>query len=343
MNTATNTVTRSLRSIFLAFKAECKKLLARRQMIFFTIGISLVLAILTALLLNSYRFSAFASNIYSSEWSLDSTTWREKLLAYIEEITKDLGNSQNIGKQWMIDLRANYQWHLDNNIIPYASRSAAGLLLGSFFVFSIIIIITMIFASKIMADEYVNNTIISLYTVPTNRHKILTAKLLTMVVVSIIISLIFYLALIIAGGLVFGFGSLASPYLVIQNGVVVSTTPVLLRGLLVLLTYAVTLIFASVAAIMTSILTKSSTISIVVSVSLYFVGWFVLSPMFYSGASWLRFTPFINMDFATYFVDAAARYTYNMSIGFSIGILCAYMIIMLIISYLAISKQQLKA
>ncbi len=158
----------------------------------------------------------------------------------------------------------------------------------------LVIILILILAGGTVSQEISSGSIKSLIISPTKRYKIFFAKLVSLIFVGVVSTLLIYIIAIPVHGLYFGFSQMA-PYVYAVRGVASELNFYLYSlasGFVDYLDIAVYMMLA----LMLSVITRNTAVSVGVSVAIYFGGNIVNSfiSIFASG-EWMKFIPFNNM------------------------------------------------
>ena len=158
----------------------------------------------------------------------------------------------------------------------------------------LVIILILILAGGTVSQEISSGSIKSLIISPTKRYKIFFAKLVSLIFVGVVSTLFVYIIAIPVHGIYFGFSQM-TPYVYAANGVASELNFYLYSlasGFVDYLDIAVYMMLA----LMLSVITRNTAVSVGVSVAIYFGGNIVNSfiSIFASG-EWMKFIPFNNM------------------------------------------------
>ncbi len=163
-----------------------------------------------------------------------------------------------------------------------------------------IIIACVVLVVTSIAGEYSNKTIKLLVARPHSRSKIVSAKVLSSLIVGLILLLFSAVATIIAGGLIYNWNF--SPMLSIFNsGKVFAINPILLLLISLACSAVKIWVFTEIASFFAT-LTKSGIASLLISLVLVLGG--PMLGMFLTNNTALSYIPFFNLDLFTYFGGA---------------------------------------
>lgn len=185
----------------------------------------------------------------------DSKITYAQYLAKHNNITTNLNNSIKL------------DWYSLNTNIPQpqyqnSARNTVNSFVGAYVI--IITIFILIITGGIVSSEFSKNTIKLLMVRPVSRFKIILSKLLSVLIIGYVILFISLILLTIVSGILFGFSDFGNPILKISSGTVV-TQNYLLSLISHSLFYSISMVFITCIAFMLSILTKSTAVSVALS------------------------------------------------------------------------------
>lgn len=225
--------------------------------------------------------------------------------------------------------------------------SAAASAIYGFGTFMIVIMVIML-AGGAVSQEISSGSIKSLIIAPVKRWKIFTAKLLSLLSVSFAAMLILLLVGTLSYGLFFGFDSVTS-YIFISHGDTVSIPYIIYQFLSLMVTYVDIVIFL-LFALMLSVITRNTAVSVGLSMGTYFAGNIVSSFMmaYLAPADWQKFIPFYNlglssrvfsfadmMNFTSYMGTTSSSYSMLPSVSFSV---CYLIVLSFCMFYIALDS-----
>gem|GEM_PF-2212616 len=277
----------------------------------------------------------------SPETAPQGDNWAFYLEMVIEQNEADLANPalfmDEMSRQALIAENARLRFFVENDIRPFSDRSASNLLLFINSLFILILVITMVVASRLISDETSKSKSSNLMTLPVKRWKILTAKMIIILMTALIAGLIMFLSSIFVGWAFFGFDSFSTPFVSYMGGEL-QVMNILLRSLYQLFFNFLALAFCSILVVFLGIILKNGTLASIISIGSYLLGSIVVFS-FYT-LSWIRFLPFPNLNFHLYLVDAGMPIA-DMTPTFSALILIAYKIPMLVATFWVFQKQDI--
>lgn len=256
---------------------------------------------------------------------------------------RELSDSE---KESFNSLNAEFQKneYIINNKVDVANSHNLHAVLQNFFSefnFFIIVFVIMI-GGSILSDEFSKGTIKSLLTMPYRRDQILSAKLITILLMIPIISIVLILAELLVGGLMFGFSTINLPVLVYNYATSTLNSYNLWTYLLIMFGgYAPNMIIMGVIAFTLSVLLTSTAFSITVSYCTIIASSIINSLAIAYDIKFLKYFLTPNWDFTIYLFGKTPEYKY-INLNFSFWVYLAYLIIFLVISYLTFQKKNIK-
>ncbi len=189
----------------------------------------------------------------------------------------------------------------------------------------VVSMIIIILASASIANEFSNGTIKFLLINPVKRRKIFLSKYVTILSVSVLLVLGFFLLNTICAGMFFGFGQSLAPYLYVADGAVHSI-PGLLFVLWQYLLGSINLIVMGTLAFAISSLLRNAAVAIGVSMFAMLGGNTLVTFM---GSvlklDWARFFIFANTDL-NMIMSGDSSFPY-MTVGFSLAVIAVHLVI----------------
>lgn len=209
------------------------------------------------------------------------------------------GRSEITDQLAVLDYRLRHGLSVNNNMnFNYADMASRGMLSFGLFM---IVLLTMILAGGSVSQEIATGSIKSLIIAPVKRWKIFTAKVFSLLSMSLAAVLFLYLLAMAVRGSLFGFFS-GEPYVYAVNGQAGELNfYVFMLGYL--LADFIDIIVYMALAMMLSVITRNTALSVGVSVGVYFVGSFVVQALAVldlmgQRGEWVKFIPFSNLALA---------------------------------------------
>ncbi len=188
----------------------------------------------------------------------------------------------------------------------------------------VVSMIIIIFAGSSIANEFSTGTVKFLLINPVKRWKIFLSKYVTILSMSIMLVLAFFVTNTLCSGLFFGLSDIIAPYLYVSNGAVHSL-PGLLFILWQYLLGSVNLVVMGTLAFAISSLLRNSAVAIGVSVFVMLAGSTIIAFMSALQLDWARFFIFANTDLNA-IINGSSSFP-NMTVGFSLSVIAVHMII----------------
>lgn len=225
-------------------------------------------------------------------------------------------------------------YRLENNI-PEPEPNALSAILNTSGLIEIIIFIVLIVAAEIVSREYNDGTMKLLLIRPHSRTKILVSKYISIVFLGIVALFLMLLCAGITNIFLYGLPDIHTTDLFInQQGNIVNLSVLSQIIKLYVTSIFPILSYATIAFTISTIL-KNSAFAVGVSLVLMLCGNMMIEST--SKIAWMKFLPFANSDMSLYIYHLQPRP--EMTIGFSISVLVAYMLFMFIISVIIFKKR----
>lgn len=198
---------------------------------------------------------------------------------------------------------ATYDSFSDDYIASTAFNSCISF--GGLFV----AILVMILAGTAISQEIATGSIKSLIIAPVKRWKIMLAKILSLLTVTITCLLTLYLISLISCTLCFG-TSVQLPYVYAKAGTAYEI-PYLLYSLCAVGVRGIKIAVYMIFALLLSTITRNSALAVGLSVGTYFGidSVFNIISVFASDSEWIKFLPFEHLDLAAKFFEYSPIYT----------------------------------
>lgn len=281
--------------------------------------------------------SGIISRLWDSEFQTTEygTNWQVELQEENIRLTSEMDNDELSKLSNPFQLEKN-MYHIENEIKPLPYDGWQFLYDNSFFT-TLISLFTIIIAAGIVSNEFKWGTIKLLLIRPISRSKILLSKYLTVLLFAF--TLIFFLIAIslLTGALFFGLNN-PTQTVVLEQGMGYahgSLLNVILKDYGLSL---VTLLMMASFAFMISTIFRSSSMAIGLAVTLMLAGNSIV--LFASHYSWAKYILFANTNLGQYF-NGAEPMMEGMSLSFSVTILCIYLALFLMASWVAFNKRDI--
>ncbi len=204
-----------------------------------------------------------------------------------------------------------------------------------------ILIYVVMISGSIVSEEFNKGTIKYLLTKPHKRSTILTAKLLTIIILIPFIIIFMSLIEIIIGSLILGIKSLSVPVLIYESstGILKSYHVLKYLALLLISTLPEYLILALVCFLLSTITTSTSA-AITITFLFYLISNVISNLALLYNIKIFKYFIALHWNF-NYLVNKTSN-PYNFKPIFSLGIISIYIIIILCISYIYFNKKDVK-
>lgn len=214
--------------------------------------------------------------------------------------------------------------------------SAPDVIYQSFNLYFIVIVLSLIIASESVSSEFSRGTIKLLLIRPWDRWKILLSKFISVIIFSIAATVLFLIVNIIFAYILFPASGSS-----IFSGL--APTPDLF--LTVVYNYIRAFVLITVAFMLSSLF-RSTALSITISILLYFSG-NTLNGIFRlfikpEDTGTIKYLLSTNLDLTQYFTSPTGTFGVT-SLGFSLLVLLAYVVVFLVITWLSFVKRDVRA
>lgn len=285
------------------------------------------------------------NSTYISDWRLRVT---QEIRSMQQSLRNGIDNSTN--KILSVEKKQEYEdkikmdiYRIENNIIPleYADSRSYRMIFESFAInveTAIIAIFAIIIAGGAISSEISAGTIKFWALTPNKRWKILTAKILSLLFYIIVLTLIMSLLTIACGNIFFD--TQGNEYLYVRDGDVEK-----IGNTLFIIGYYFTkiipiLVFA-LFALMFSVLTRNSSVSIGISVAIYMGNSTVMAILnLFITKDWMKFIPFNNLNISEKIfpnfeslTETTQSIATSSSLSFSLVVLGVWAVLMLVTAY----------
>jgi len=245
-------------------------------------------------------------------------------------------NIDDARKKQLEEEIAIIEYRLDNNEAPSESGSRAQHIMDSHVLLSMVILFAVIAAGSIVSAEFSQGTIKMLLSRPVKRWKILTSKYITTLLYALTLTILAFLATVLAGYIFYDSGSIT--LLDYQNGSVVEVSYWGRVLALYSLQFVGIVIYTTFAFMIGSVF-RSSSLAIGLSIFLLFVGPNIV--FFLSKYEIAKYIIFAHTDLTGFITGQL--FIPGLTWAFSIAVLSVYMLIFLVISYLSFMKRDVTA
>jgi ABC-2 type transport system permease protein len=296
----------------------------------------IMVAILLLVLIGISGIMNFVQSKYDQPTNQPS--WEENLAenqavltAQIADPTIDDTTKKQLKKELAIS-----EYRLEKDIAPIDPSSREQSIHDSHFMLTLVILLSVISAAGIVASEFSQGTIKMLLSRPVKRWKILTSKYLTTLLFGLLLTMISFVASLIAGYLFYD--SSGGAILDYRNGAVVEVSYWGRVLALYVLQFVGVIVYITFAFMIGSVF-RSSSLAIGLSIFLLFVGpniVFFLSK--YEIAKYILFTHTDLTGFIT-----GNTFIQGITWPLSLVVLTIYMLLFLVISFWSFTKRDVTA
>ncbi|MFS1245099.1 ABC transporter permease [Enterococcus lactis] len=204
-----------------------------------------------------------------------------------------------------------------------------------------VIILIIIVAAEMVSREFNDGTIKLLLIRPHRRSKILLSKYLTLAIFSGVALLLVLVSQFFINGFLYGFSHLFTTFhstdlFISSQGQVVRLSNISQLVKLYGLSFFSIMNYGTIAFAISTLL-RNSALAVGSSLFLMIMGNSMIEAT--SKIAWLKYLPFANSDFSLYIYHLAPRP--EMTIGFSLMVLIAYMILFNVISFYSFNKRDI--
>ncbi len=216
--------------------------------------------------------------------------------------------------------------------------------------FSLVMVslLVVIVAGSAISTEISKGTIKFLLFTPNKRWKVLLSKIISIVLILIVLSLVLSILNVIIGNICFK--DPGQTYIFIQNGEPKQLSN-LVYTILYYLSSSIDILVYLIFALMLSVVTRNTALSVGVSIACYIGSGTIMSLInYYISADWVKFIPFNNLGIADKIFAGNISYSAmqmassamnNVSIGFSLSVLVVCAILMLITMFDSFNKRDI--
>ncbi len=227
-------------------------------------------------------------------------------------------------------------YRIEHNLQPNKDKSIIGLLKYNNLIYMLVVIATLVVSTRIITDEFKNDSLKLIATSPYTRKEILTCKLLVVGITPILFILSILLFSILIGGYFFSFSNLNSMRVdMIGDVLVVESNIVYIIKQWLQQSYS--LIAISTLAVFLGILFKNALISILTSVLTYLFGTYLT--VFLSRYDWIKYSLFPHVNYYLYNYDNVDLP--EITTRFSYTIISVYFLVFLLFSYSTFERKEL--
>ncbi|KIL38121.1 hypothetical protein SD70_28415 [Gordoniibacillus kamchatkensis] len=230
------------------------------------------------------------------------------------------------------------QYHLDHQIPP-TEDTLWGNVLQAADLMIVVTVLTVIIAGDSVAGEFTDGTIKLLLIRPVSRSKILLSKYVSALMFSFLLFIVLFVSAFLVSGIMHGFHNLGAPYVYASSDGIVHETNIVQHSIVTYLYQAVQMIMVVTLAFMISVLTRSSSISIALSVGIMFAGTSIVG--FLAQFNWAKYYLFENTDLTQYLTGSPN--VHGMTLPFSVTVIIVYFILFNALAWTVFKKKDVTA
>lgn len=280
----------------------------------------------------------------SDESKMLATYYSEKMSVYNYENDKsEKKYDEKIDYQNSLSRANKYEYAIEHDIKISQGNDFKGILedLFSNYELFIVVIIVMI-AGSIVSEEFNKGTIKLLLVKPYSRTQILLSKFITSVIMIFISVIAILLMQILIGGLIFGFGDLASPVIAYNFNTNAVMEINIFKYIAIMLLHKLPLyVLLGTIAFAFSTAFTNTPVAIIISLLGYMSTSIINALVIKFKVNFMRFFITPNWDFTQYMFGNLPTFE-HVNFNFSILICAIYFIIMIIPTFIIFKKKNIK-
>ncbi|PUB11462.1 ABC-2 type transport system permease protein [Paenisporosarcina sp. OV554] len=265
-------------------------------------------------------------------------SWEENEAENKAFLTAELANPNidDTTKKQLEKELAISEYRIEKDLEPMDPSGREQSILDSHFMLSLVVLLSVIAAAGIVASEFSQGTIKMLLSRPVKRWKILTSKYLTTLLFALMLTMISFVASLIAGYLFYDpSGGAILDY---RNGAVVEVSYWGRVLALYALQFVGIIVYLTFAFMIGSVF-RSSSLAIGLSIFLLFVGPSIV--LFLSKYEFVKYILFTHTDLTGYI--SGNTFVPGLTWPLSLVVLTIYMLLFLVISFWSFTKRDVTA
>lgn len=265
-------------------------------------------------------------------------SWEENEAENKAFLTAELANPNidDTTKKQLEKELAISEYRIEKDLEPMDPSGREQSILDSHFMLSLVVLLSVIAAAGIVASEFSQGTIKMLLSRPVKRWKILTSKYLTTLLFALMLTMISFVASLIAGYLFYDpSGGAILDY---RNGAVVEVSYWGRVLALYALQFVGIIVYLTFAFMIGSVF-RSSSLAIGLSIFLLFVGPSIV--LFLSKYEFVKYILFTHTDLTGYI--SGDMFVPGLTWPLSLVVLTIYMLLFLVISFWSFTKRDVTA
>lgn len=260
-----------------------------------------------------------------------------------ESNTQELDYAGKQDKNNSIEKREISRYIIENNVDINKSNDVRGILKNLFNEYGLFIIVMIVMiAGTIVSEEFNKGTIKLLLVKPYDRRKILLAKFITVLIMILFSIAVVIIMELIVGGIIFGWNSLSIPILQYNfDTQSLENIPIFTYLGIEILTQLPKLILLATLAFSCSTLFTNSAVAIAIPLLGYMSADMINMLVIQYKVEFMKFFVSLNWDFKEYLFGKLPTME-GLTLGFSIIICSLYFVAMLIPTFIAFKKKNIK-
>lgn len=260
-----------------------------------------------------------------------------------ESNTQELDYAGKQDKNESIEKREISRYIIENNVDINKSNDVRGILKNLFNEYGLFIIVMIVMiAGTIVSEEFNKGTIKLLLVKPYDRRKILLAKFITVLIMILFSIAVVVIMELIVGGIIFGWNSLSIPILQYNfDTQSLENIPIFTYLGIEILTQLPKLILLATLAFSCSTLFTNSAVAIAIPLLGYMSADMINMLVIQYKVEFMKFFVSLNWDFKEYLFGKLPTME-GLTLGFSIIICSLYFVAMLIPTFIAFKKKNIK-
>lgn len=256
---------------------------------------------------------------------------------------QSLSYQDRLARQEALEAFEKSKYIIENRQDINNYSSVRGVLLNMFDEYSIFLVIFVVMiAGGIVSSEIEKGTIKMLLVKPYKRWKILLAKYIVSLMMILFIFVVTVLMQILIGGIIFGFDSLSIPAVVynFNTNSLESYNLFAYLGILSLSKLPIYILLGTLAFAVSCIF-GNTVLAIILPIIGNIGGAIVSSLLTTHPIKPLSVFPTLNWDFSQFLFGRLPQYEYT-NLGFAAGVCICYLVIMIVASWFAFNKKEIK-
>lgn len=291
-----------------------------------------VMAILLAIciMLQGYIKWQYSEGVGEVPWTNQLKEENENLKEQLQEIPDEIRPSFE-------SIIAHNNYLIEHDISPH-EITAWSFARDSLHFTSIITLFMIMLGAEIMAAEFGWGTITLLLIRPIKRYKILIAKYLTLLSVSLMFIVFLLVFSVVAGGIIFGFGGFSQPHVYSNASGEFLTMDMHDKVLISLLLRAIGLIVMVTLAYMISTAFRNGSIAVMITLIVLFIGNTAVPILEAMDFEWTQYLIFANMNLSAYL---EGKNTIDTTLPFSLIVLFIHWVIFLLVTWVTFVRRDI--